>query len=249
MDLSTRALMTACAGLIAVSAISESAQVRPQTEGLSDCRQALVDRFVELSGDVMADDDGVISRLVLLREELKLARDVYLTFTALYDVQVFPTIALSEQSGMDLVAMILERYGIEDPAAGKGIGKFESPRLQDLFDDLLVPMGEASLVGALSAGAIIEDLDIFRLENLLVESTFPDVNLFVENIVADSRDHLRQFVGALEQRGETYFPPFYIGKDSLALILGSETETAVVYDEYGDVFAECQRGVESGNRS
>lgn len=50
---------------------------------------------------------------------------------------------------------------------------------------------------------------------------------------------MRAFVRALEQRGETYFPPFYIARDYLSLILSSYIETAVIYDEYGEVIADC----------
>jgi hypothetical protein len=39
---------------------------------------------------------------------------------------------------------------------------------------------------------------------------------------------MRAFVRALEQRGETYFPPFYIARDYLSLILSSYIETAVI---------------------
>ncbi len=239
MSACTRVLITACAGLLAVSAVAECAQGSAENDGASDCQQALVDRFAALSGYVMEDDDEMIPKLVLLREKEKLARDVYLTFTALYDLPVFTRIARSEQNHMDLVAMILERHGIADPAAGKEIGEFENPKLQELFDDLLVPMGEASLVGALSAGAIIEDLDIYHLENILLGSDFLDINLVVENMLAGSRDHMRGFVGALEQRGETYFPAFYIDKSLLSLILSSDMETAVIYDEFGELLAEC----------
>lgn len=248
MNSCTRVLMTACAGLFAMSALGEGAQGRTQADGALDCRQALVDRFDALSGEIIGHDDEIIPALVLLREEEKLARDVYLTFSEWYELPLFTDIALSEQNHMDLVAMVLERHGIADPAAGKGIGEFDDPKLQELFDDLFIPMGEASLVGALSAGAIIEDLDIDGLVNILSESRFLDINLVVENLVASSRSHMRRFVTALKQRGETYFPSFYVDKNHLALILSSEMETAVVYDEHGEVLATCGQHSPAGDR-
>lgn len=139
---------------------------------------------------------------------------------------------------MDLVAMILERYGIADPAAGNAIGEFTNPELQDLFDDLLVPMAGASLTGAPSAGATIDNLDILHLEHILAHSEFDDINLIAQNMVAGSRNHMRGFVGVLEQRGLTYEAQ-YIEQSQLDSILSSPMETAAIYDEDRDVLAEC----------
>jgi hypothetical protein len=43
------------------------------------------------------------------------ARDVYLALAELWDVRVFANIARSEQTHMDAVATLIDRYGLEDP--------------------------------------------------------------------------------------------------------------------------------------
>ena len=230
--------MTCIGALIAPAAV-EAGQGNSQPGGSSDCQQALVDRLDNLPVDEL--DAEMVDAVTLLREEEKLARDVYLTMTALYDLSVFPNIARSEQQHMDLVAKILARHGLPDPAEGKGVGEFSDPWVQGLFDDL-VEMGETSLIDALTVGALIEDVDIYHLEHILEHNPmYDDVNLVVQNMVAGSRNHMRGFVGALDQRGETFVPD-YITEDDLEEILSTPMETAVIYDENGDILAECGRG-------
>jgi hypothetical protein len=96
-------------------------------------------------------------------------------------------------------------------------------------------------VDALIVGATIEDVDIYHLQHILDHSDYDDVNLIVQNMVAGSRNHMRSFVGALEKRQETYDAQF-ISQSELEAILASPMETAVIYDENGDVLAGCGRG-------
>ena len=42
---------------------------------------------------------------------------------------------------MDAVGTLLVRYGVDDPAAGKAAGRFESPVLQSLYDSLVTKGG------------------------------------------------------------------------------------------------------------
>ena len=237
MPIVRRFLIVACAGLLAFSAGVADAQGRPPQGGdASDCQQALIDRFESLDTNTL--DQWTIDAILLLREEEKLARDVYLTFSWWYDLPVFPNIARSEQQHMNLVALLLDRHGLDDPAEGNGIGEFTNEWVQGVFD-LLVEMGAESLVKALWAGAFIEDVDIYHLEHILDHSNFDDVNLIVQNMVAGSRNHMRSFIGALDQRDATYVPKDYLTQDELDEILATPMETGVIYDENGDVLAEC----------
>ena len=98
--------------------------------------------------------------LLQMREEEKLARDVYLTMFETWGHWVFSNIASSEQTHMDAVKSLLDKYNIEDPAAGKDVGEFDDGRIESLYIDL-VQAGSESVVEALRVGATIEDLDIF----------------------------------------------------------------------------------------
>ncbi len=239
MSIARKTVIVVCATLLVLSASAADARNRgSQGGGASDCQQALLDRFETLETNTL--DQETTDAILLLREEEKLARDVYLTLSWWYRLPIFPNIARSEQQHMDLVALLLDRYGLPDPAEGNGIGEFTDPWVQDLYDDLIAS-GAESLLNALFVGATIEDVDIYHLQHILDHSAFDDVNLIVQNMVAGSRNHMRSFVGAIEKRGETYEAE-YITQSELDAILASPMETAVVYDENGDVLAECGRG-------
>ena len=97
--------------------------------------------------------------LLLMREEEKLARDLY---KALYDkwgIRAFSNIAKSEQQHMDSVKALLDRYGLADPVGSNKPGEFSDPALQKAYDDLL-KKGLLSRAEAVTVGAMVEELDI-----------------------------------------------------------------------------------------
>ena len=61
-----------------------------------------------------------IDALWFMREEEKLARDVYLVLAEKWDLGLFWNIAESEQQHMDAVLNLLTKYGLEDPAGNPG---------------------------------------------------------------------------------------------------------------------------------
>ncbi len=141
-----------------------------------------------------------------MREEEKVARDVYLTLYETWGSQVFSNIARSEQSHIDAVKTLLDRYGIVDPAAGKDIAQFTDPNLQALYDEL-VELGQQSLADAFWVGALIEETDIQDLIEELETVEHSDIQRVYEQLKQGSENHLRAFVTTLErQTGETYEP-------------------------------------------
>jgi hypothetical protein len=147
-----------------------------------------------------------IAGLTFMREEEKVARDIYLTLYETWGSQVFSNIARSEQSHMDAVKTLLDRYGVADPAAGQDIGQFTNPDLQVLYDDLTA-QGQQSLAGALRVGALIEEVDIADLIKELAAVEHSDIQRVYGQLLRGSENHLRAFVSNLErQTGETYQP-------------------------------------------
>ncbi len=135
-----------------------------------------------------------------------MARDVYLTLYETWGSQVFSNIARSEQSHIDAVKTLLDRYGIVDPAAGKDIAQFTDPNLQALYDEL-VELGQQSLADAFWVGALIEETDIQDLIEELETVEHSDIQRVYEQLKQGSENHLRAFVTTLErQTGETYEP-------------------------------------------
>ncbi|NJD99596.1 DUF2202 domain-containing protein [Thermococcus sp. LS1] len=145
-----------------------------------------------------------IDGLLWMREEEKLARDVYLTFYEMYGLPIFYNIAQSEQTHTDTVLALIEKYNLTDPATDE-IGVFTNPELQALYDQL-VEMGSQSLVDALKVGALIEETDIADLEEWTEKTDNADIIQVYESLKAGSENHLRGFVSVLANYGVTYEP-------------------------------------------
>ena len=158
-----------------------------------------------------------IDGLRWMREEEKLAHDVYVALGETWGSRVFENIASSETTHMEAIKTLLDRYGIADPAAGQPVGVFTDPELQALYHDL-VARGRTSLVNAFTVGALIEDLDISDLGERATDT--PDIALVYEDLEQGSENHLRAFVRNLDRQGATYTPT-YISVDEFESILGS----------------------------
>jgi hypothetical protein len=171
------------------------------------------------AGDLtQAEMDG----LLWMREEEKLARDVYLAFYDLYNMPVFQNIAGSEQAHMDSVKTLLDTYGLSDPAANTPAGVFVDPELQTLYDQL-ISQGSQSLADALKVGAAIEEIDILDLQENLALTDNADIQMVYENLLSGSENHLRAFVGQLASRvGETYQPQ-YLSLETYTTILAAQS--------------------------
>jgi hypothetical protein len=155
--------------------------------------------------------DSEAAGILFMREEEKLARDVYLTLYEEWGLGIFENIASSEATHMEAVKSLIDRYGLEDPAAGKDVGEFTNQELQGLFDEL-VEQGSQSLVEALKVGAaieeMIEEIDILDLQRHIAETDKADVQRVYENLMKGSRNHLQAFTSTIERQGETYQPQY-----------------------------------------
>ena len=131
--------------------------------------------------------------LAFMREEEKLARDVYTALYNIHGTKIFSNIAASEQSHTDAVLSLIERYGLVDPMQIDIYGSFENSELQLIYDNLVVS-GSISSLEALYVGATVEELDIYDLQNQIDNIVDNEDIIFVyENLLKGSRNHLRSF--------------------------------------------------------
>jgi len=151
-------------------------------------------------------NDKEIELLKHMREEEKLARDVYKNLYDKYKLNVFNNIMKAEQTHMDAILGLLNQYNIADPALGK-YGIFNNPDLQKLYDQL-VAQGNQSITEALKVGATIEDVDIKDLMEYRKDTTNPDILAVLDNLTCGSRNHMRAFVSNLATNNATYTPQF-----------------------------------------
>lgn len=159
-----------------------------------------VDSFVVT--DSLIEDE--INGLLWMREEEKLAMDVYDLLYETFGLRIFDNISNSEQSHTNAVLSLIEFYGYADPAL-ETAGEFSNADLQQLYDDLVLN-GTTSAVEALMTGALIEEVDILDLEEELVLTDDPNIIAVYENLLAGSKKHLVSFVRNLANYGITYTP-------------------------------------------
>ncbi len=199
--------------------------------------QALFDEIepVPLSA---AEEEAV----VYLREEEKLARDVYLMLADKWQLPIFSNIARAEEKHMGMVFRLIEVYDLVDPVTDDTIGAFTNPDLGALYLQLVAD-GEVSLIAALTVGATIEDMDLNDLY-LLIEFTDNDhIEMVSYNLAKGSRNHMRAFVRALEAQGESY-SPIYLDEDAYAAIFEADMERRMFYNADGEPVPAC--GAEVG---
>jgi hypothetical protein len=158
--------------------------------------------------------------LLWMREEEKLARDVYAAHVA--EGNVFANIARSEQTHMDAVLQLLETYALADPAVGRGAGQFVDAELQQLYD-MLAARAERSTEEALRVAAEIEELDLLDLDDAIARTTHDDIARVYDSLARGSRNHLRATVSNLARRGVTY-APLHLTQADFDAILASATE-------------------------
>ena len=160
--------------------------------------------------------------LVLMREEEKMAHDVYSFLYDKWNIMIFNNIASSEQTHTDAVLELLDKYDIDDPASGKNIGVYNDTSLQRMYNQLLIN-GNYSLLSALTVGATIEDLDIYDLEKLILKADNQDIAFVYNNLLKASRNHMRAFYSQIVNNGGTYRAK-YISQQQLEDIVNSPKE-------------------------
>ena len=193
-------------------------------------------------------DDIEASHLTFMREEEKLARDVYLTFADWYpNQQVFDNIAnKSEQTHTDTMRDKLELYNLDDPNPETNnlpdsLGDFTGEEWGWYFEEKfaqLTEKGANSELDALYVGAFIEELDMNDIADCPEvmtddeETKYPDpcglhytdetglINAY-SFLIDGSERHLRAFVGQIEAViGECNYEAQYLSQTDVDAILG-----------------------------
>jgi len=162
------------------------------------------------------------SHLTFMREEEKLARDVYLTLADLYpDQRVFNQIATrAEQTHTDTMRDKLDQFNLHDPNPNtnelpSSIGVFTGDEWGWYFTEkfaLLTAKGEVSELDALYVGAFIEELDMHDIvvcPQVMIDRGFSSpcgleytdersLQTAYSALVSGSESHLRAYVGQIE---------------------------------------------------
>ena len=131
------------------------------------------------------------SAILFMKQEEKLARDVYNALHAQWGAVVFKNIAASEQQHMNAVDGLIVRYRLKDNTPAKP-GEFTYPELQELYDTLVTD-GGVSLKDALAVGVTIEEVDIEDLRAALASTREKPLKNVFGNLLNGSLNHLAAF--------------------------------------------------------
>ncbi len=165
-----------------------------------------------LAGKLKAQGPDTLSKMeiqgiVHMREEEKMARDIYDSMYAKWQVNPFGNIRKSEQVHMDRIKELLDEYGIKDPVneTSDKPGVFISNTIQQFYSES-ANSGSKTLIEALKVGAKIEELDIADLNNYGKQTTNKRLLATYEYLKMASENHLRAFVRRLRSNGVVYTP-------------------------------------------
>lgn len=188
MLISTLFAFTACNEGSAISDIEPGSIKSVAIYGSEEC-----DSTFSTTIDDLNDED--IAGILLMREEEKLAHDVYVLFFEQHELTVFARIAQSENRHAEKMLELINHFGLVDPTLDEA-GAFSNEALQALYDELTVA-GSESAVEALKAGALIEETDIADLRQLIDGTSNADLIKVYTNLLNGSYNHLKAFVNTL----------------------------------------------------
>lgn len=171
-----------------------------------------------------------LASLLKMKEEEKLARDVYSVLFQKWGSQVFTNISKAENNHLNAIVLLLTNYGSTETSIGEA-GIFADVAVQKLYNDL-VTKASISVEEAYKTGALIEEMDIKDLDEALVTTTNENVTLVFENLLKGSRNHLRAFNLQLTNLGIVY-TPVYISQTDYSLIVTSPMEKGKQYKMQG----------------
>ena len=163
--------------------------------------------------------DGDKDALLFMLEEEKLARDTYTFLGDLWAINQFNNIKQSEQTHMNAIVNLLENNDIQYTILP--YGEFNNQELQALYDEFKTN-GATSKAKALQIGATIEDLDIVDLQNFIDKMSNSSIVSVFKSLQCGSRNHLRSFVKAIENNGDTYTPQYLSSTEYSSIINDSQ---------------------------
>lgn len=137
--------------------------------------------------------------LLFMREEEKMARDVYAYLYDKYKLLVFKNITKSESAHMSAVLRLIEGFKITDNSTNNP-GEYTNAHIAELYNQLIA-MGNVSVNEALKVGLLIEQTDIADLQKELLTMGNASVKTVYSNLLKGSGAHLRAFTWNLKIRG------------------------------------------------
>lgn len=227
---------------------SENAQYASVIDVSSDGTTSIIETNVKSAlvvTPVLTESE--LNSLLKMKEEEKLAQDVYSVLYQKWGSQVFLNISTAESNHLNAIILLLKTYGAADTLISEA-GIFADNQVQTLYNELVVK-ASVSLEEAYKTGALIEEMDIKDLTESLSSTTNENVTLVFDNLLKGSRNHLRAFYRQLTFLNIVY-TPVYVSQADYDQIVSSGMEKGKQYKMQGNGtnMGSCQ-GNQQGNKN
>jgi hypothetical protein len=193
-------------------------QSRAGNQGLTPHSKRGSQGGISQRGDQGRQPSGALSAidespdLLRMREEEKLARDVYTKLASTSKQPIFRNIARAESQHMRSIEQLVRSRDTGPQNLNDTPGVFTFPEYQQLYETL-VANGTRSPLDALMVGAKIEEMDIADLRQILTQTADPQVRRVLEHLMNGSENHLRAFASQLSRQGASYNAEFLSQSD------------------------------------
>jgi hypothetical protein len=206
-------LAMAFAGIISIFSSCSKETVAPEAVAPTELKSAVIPSTANLLAgtDVIpipvCTITGTVTEaeaegLLFMREEEKLARDVYSYLYLKYKLPVFNNISKSENVHMTAVLNLINGFKITDNSTNNP-GEYTNTHITELYNQLIT-MGNLSIIDALKVGVLIEETDIADLQKELLTVENASVKTVYSNLLKGSEAHLKAFTWNLKVRGVVY---------------------------------------------
>jgi len=166
-----------------------------------------------------------IDGLMEMREEEKLAHDVYTYLYDLHNYIVFNNISKSESAHTSAVLNLINGYGLDDPTPAEE-GVYNNEVFNEMYSSL-TSAGTESLIDALKVGALVEETDIADLIQLIESTENEDIIRVYSHLLSASKIHMKAFTNALARLGETYTPTVISLEEYVEIVGEANSEETV----------------------
>lgn len=149
-----------------------------------------------------ADEQRDLQRI---REQRKLARDLYWDLAKHWGSLVLVRLGAAEQTHLNTLDTLLDHYGLSDPVAGHAVGESGDPKFQALHVQI-VEVGHRSEMAASQAGLLVEEMSLSDLAAARARTRQPEIAAVYDDLLRNSRNHLRALFRQMQRFEGEYVP-------------------------------------------
>ncbi len=162
--------------------------------------------FSTFKKGILTEDEKLA--IIHMREEEKMARDIYRELSKTTKSKAFVNIPVSENRHMDVFDQLIDRYDLEDPVKDESEqGVFTNTKFTKLYKEL-TEKGKKSDKDAFEVGAMVEDINMANLIKYGNVTDKKDLKLAYSTLLKQSKHHMSAFYRNLKRVGGDFNPKY-----------------------------------------